>query len=170
MEIERKWVVSGWPEKPFPLLKEEEMEQGYVSVRPTVRIRKEAVKSGGVRYMLCFKSEGRLARKEIEFPISEDHYAGLKDLIGLPLIGKIRRTYLLPDGMKLEVNLVDPELPTAFWYAEVEYPSVQEARDWDPENVGLGTYLSEDVTELPGQSMGEYWVKTRLAVPESERR
>ena len=40
MEIERKWMVQGWPEG-YPLRKEEEMRQGYVSVRPTVRIREE---------------------------------------------------------------------------------------------------------------------------------
>ena len=38
MEIERKWMVTGWPEG---LVLEEEfaMRQGYISVQPTVRIR-----------------------------------------------------------------------------------------------------------------------------------
>ena len=41
MEIERKWLVSDWPEKAgvnLNLVKEEKMRQGYVSVEPTVRI------------------------------------------------------------------------------------------------------------------------------------
>ena len=42
MEIERKWMVTGWPEglEQTSLYK---MDQGYISVRPTVRIRREAL-------------------------------------------------------------------------------------------------------------------------------
>lgn len=196
MEIERKWMVQGWPEG-YPLRKEEEMRQGYVSVRPTVRIREEkllmssdgalaqsqAIPQDGAaqntagaedsaaqcptkplkdEFILCFKSKGRLSRKEIEFPIEEAHFRELEDLIGLPLIPKIRRTYQLPDGHQLEVNHVDEGAPTEFWYAEVEFGSEDEARAFDPASVGLGEYLTDDVTEQPGQSMGAYWMATRL--------
>ena len=41
MEIERKWMVKGWPEG-LPLTETYQMAQGYISVRPTVRIRREA--------------------------------------------------------------------------------------------------------------------------------
>ena len=38
MEIERKWMVTNWPdEKSFPLTETYQMDQGYISVRPTVR-------------------------------------------------------------------------------------------------------------------------------------
>lgn len=167
MEIERKWMVQGWPEG-YPLRKEEEMRQGYVSVRPTVRIREEKlrVSSDGAplkdEFILCFKSKGRLSRKEIEFSIEEARFRELEDLIGLPLIPKLRRTYLLPDGHQLEVNHVDEGAPTEFWYAEVEFGSEDEARAFDPASVGLGEYLTDDVTEQPGQSMGAYWAATRL--------
>lgn len=196
MEIERKWMVQGWPEG-YPLRKEEEMRQGYVSVRPTVRIREEkllmssdgalaqsqAIPQDGAaqntagaedsaaqcptkplkdEFILCFKSKGRLSRKEIEFPIEEARFRELEDLIGLPLIPKLRRTYQLPDGHQLEVNHVDEGAPTEFWYAEVEFGSEDEARAFDPASVGLGEYLTDDVTEQPGQSMGAYWAATRL--------
>lgn len=200
MEIERKWMVQGWPEG-YPLRKEEEMRQGYVSVRPTVRIREEkllvsgdgadaqrfetqsVMPQGGEaqnaadvensaaqcptkplkdEFILCFKSKGRLSRKEIEFPIEEARFRELEDLIGLPLIPKLRRTYQLPDGHQLEVNHVDEGAPTEFWYAEVEFGSEEEARAFDPASVGLGEYLTDDVTEQPGQSMGAYWAATRL--------
>ena len=196
MEIERKWMVQGWPEG-YPLRKEEEMRQGYVSVRPTVRIREEkllmlsdgalaqsqAIPQDGAaqntagaedsaaqcptkplkdEFILCFKSKGRLSRKEIEFPIEEARFRELEDLIGLPLIPKLRRTYQLPDGHQLEVNHVDEGAPTEFWYAEVEFGSEDEARAFDPASVGLGEYLTDDVTEQPGQSMGAYWMATRL--------
>lgn len=166
METERKWMVSGWPEDEagcvLPLLKEEEMRQGYVSVSPTVRIRSEQETGKDARYMLCFKSKGLLSRMEVEFPVSEEHFAQIGALIGLPLIGKLRRTYQLPDGRHLEVNHVDEGLPGEFWYAEVEFGSEEEARAWDPAAAGLGSYLDDDVTEQPGQSMGAYWAATRL--------
>ena len=167
MEIERKWMVKGWPEGDgFPLLplKEEfAMRQGYISVRPTVRIREEALKGGDTAYILCFKSGGGLAREEIERPIDRQLFEELeRKIIAKPLIGKIRRSYRLPDGLVLEVNHVDEGQPTEFWYAEVEYPTVEAARSWQPKAFGLGDYLSDDVTDQPGQSMGAYWEQTRM--------
>ena len=46
----------------------------------------------------------------------------------------------MPDGLTLEVNCVDKGLPTAFWYAEVEYKTEAQALAWDPAAVGLGDY------------------------------
>ena len=44
MEIERKWMVKSWPdETKFPLTETYQMDQGYISVRPTVRIRREEI-------------------------------------------------------------------------------------------------------------------------------
>ena len=101
------------------------MRQGYISVRPTVRIREEAMTGGNTEYVLCIKSGAGLVRKEIEMDITKDKFLELEDLIGLPLIPKVRRTYGLPDGLKLEVNHVDEGLPTEFWYAEIEYPTAR---------------------------------------------
>ena len=70
MEIERKWLVEGWPQG-LPLVEEYTMRQGYVSVRPTVRIREEAKTGGETAWVLCFKSAGGLAREEIERPIDK---------------------------------------------------------------------------------------------------
>ena len=166
MEIERKWMVTGWPsgELGLQMLYEQSMRQGYISVRPTVRIREEAMSGGSTQYVLCIKSGAGLVRKEIEVNITEDKFRELEDLIGLPLIPKVRRTYALPDGLKLEVNHVDEGLPTEFWYAEIEYPSAELARAWDAGSISplLAGYLNDDVTEQPGQTMGAYWIYTRL--------
>ena len=72
MEIERKWMVNGWPpeELGLPLLYEQSMRQGYITVRPTVRIREEAMAGGSTEYVLCIKSGTGLVRKEIEMDIS----------------------------------------------------------------------------------------------------
>ena len=80
MEIERKWMVNGWPEGGFPIAKEEfAMRQGYISVHPTVRIREEALTGGRTDYILCFKSGGGLAREEIERPIDKALFEDLEE-------------------------------------------------------------------------------------------
>lgn len=159
-------MVSDWPpeELNLPILYEQIMRQGYINVRPTVRIREEAMSGGRTEYVLCFKSGTGLVRKEIEMNIDEDKFRELEDLIGLPLIPKVRRTYGLPDGCKLEVNHVDEGLPTEFWYAEIEYSSVEQANSWKAASISplLDEYLSDDVTSDPGQTMGAYWIYTRL--------
>lgn len=170
VEIERKWMVNGWPEgRAEQLAFEQRMCQGYLSVRPTVRIREEETTWSNRperppcrEFILCFKSEGRLARKEVELAIPQEKYRELEDLIGKPLIEKVRRTYELADGLRLEVNHVDAGLPTEFWYAEIEFETLETAERFDPAAAGLGAYLTDEVTKQPGQSMGEYWEQTRL--------
>ncbi|MBR3188395.1 MAG: CYTH domain-containing protein [Lachnospiraceae bacterium] len=167
MEIERKWMVKGWPEESasLPLVREQLMRQGYVTVYPTVRIREEAEKGGSTEYILCFKSppsRGGLSRKEIEFPITPEQFAQLEDLIGFPLIPKLRRSYRLADGLVLEVNLVDQGMETEFMYAEIEYETEEQARSWDPADSALSEYLNDEVTGQPRQTMGAYWQTTRV--------
>lgn len=162
MEIERKWLVQGWPEG-LPLTEEFRMRQGYISVRPTVRIREEALTSGKTEYILCFKSAGGIAREEIERPIDKELFEELEQkIIGRPLIDKLRRSYQLPDGCILEVNQVDEGQPGEFFYAEIEYPTLAAAESWRPESCRMEAYLSHEVTGQKGQSMGEYWERTRL--------
>ncbi len=162
MEIERKWLVNGWPEG-LPLLYEQSMRQGYISVEPTVRIREEKRTGEKAEYILCFKSRGTLARQEVETAVSEETFRQLEELIGLPLIPKIRRTYALPDGLKLEVSVVDQGAPDMFWYAEVEYGTEEEALAWQAPGREIAAYLNREVTGVPGQSMGAYWERTRSA-------
>ena len=152
VEIERKWMVKGWPNN-LELLYTEKMRQGYISTSPTVRIRDEDSK-----YILCFKSKGKLSRKEIEMEIPKDKFDELEDLIGLPLIDKVRKTYLLSDGHHLEVNLVDEK----FYYAEVEFSNEEEALSFNPQDVNLGDYLNDEVTYQKGQSMAAYWIVTSV--------
>ena len=163
MEIERKWMVNGWPPEALglPLLFEQTMRQGYINVRPTVRIREEAMTGGSTEYVLCFKSGTGLVRKEIEMEIPQEKFLELEDLIGHPLIPKKQKVYLLPDGLKLEINLVDEGAPSCFMYAEIEYASEAQALSWKASDFGLEEYLSKEVTGIPGQSMGAYWQQTR---------
>lgn len=160
MEIERKWLTNGWPQG----LEEQRrilMRQGYITTRPTVRIRSEA--SGDVtEYVLCFKGAAGpdgLAREEIETNIAPELFAKLEAFIGRPLIEKEQRHYALPGGLTLEVNQVDRGRPREFFYAEVEFPTREAALAWQPGE--LGEYLSDEVTGKPGQSMAAYWTETR---------
>ena len=160
MEIERKWLTDGWPQG----LEEQRrilMRQGYITTRPTVRIRSEA--SGDVTaYVLCFKGAAGpdgLAREEIETNIDLELFAKLEAFVGRPLIEKEQRRYALPGGLTLEVNQVDRGQPGEFFYAEVEFPTKEAALAWQPGE--LGEYLSDEVTGKPGQSMAAYWTETR---------
>ena len=160
MEIERKWLTDGWPQG-LEETKRILMRQGYITTRPTVRIRSEA--SGDVtEYVLCFKGAAGpdgLAREEIETNIAPDLFAKLEAFIGRPLIEKEQRRYALPGGLSLEVNQVDRGRPGEFFYAEVEFPTREAALAWQPGE--LGEYLSDEVTGKPGQSMAAYWTETR---------
>ena len=104
MEIERRWLVDGWP--PLTPLSVLEMEQGYFAVRPAIRIRRERVVGGSTAYILCFKGKGGLAREEIELELTQDHYDRLNAMLGKPMIRKEQRRYPLPGGLTLEVNSV----------------------------------------------------------------
>ena len=76
LEIERKWMVNGFPD--LPLLFTQQMRQGYIATHPTVRIREEKMiyssKDQPLKdeFILCFKSSGLLTRKEIEMKIPEE--------------------------------------------------------------------------------------------------
>ncbi len=159
MEIERKWLTTGWIDAaPTCILK---MRQGYVSVAPAVRIRSHQQEGKPTQYILCFKGQGGLSRKEIETEISPQLFAQLEEFIEAPLIEKEQRRYPLENGLVLEVNRVDAGKPGEFYYAEVEFQTEGEALAWQPPKE-LSDYLTHEVTHEKGQSMAEYWQETRL--------
>ena len=158
MEIERRWLVEGWPAlTPSSVLR---MDQGYFAVRPAIRIRREAVLGGETRYVLCFKGGAGLAREEVEVDVDEGRYLRLMAMLSGPMIEKEQRRYPLPGGLTLEVNQVDPALESGFYYAEVEFDTEAAALAWTPPEA-LTAYLSHEVTGQPGESMAAYWASTR---------
>lgn len=152
LEIERKFLMDGFPD--LPVKSRADVWQGYLCVDPVVRIRSKET-DGRVEYKLCFKGEGTLARSEIELPIEAGIFHQLRELIDRPLIHKDYRTYDLPGGYCLECSFVDEGKSTAFYYAEVEFSTVEEASAFQPPE-----FLGRDVTEEEGYGMAEYWIKT----------
>ena len=149
MEIERKFLISGFPEG-LPLLGEAVLEQGYLCTDPVVRIRSKE-QDGRTTYRLCFKGEGRLVRQETELDLTAQQFSELQNLLRAPMVRKDFRVYALPGGERLECSLVDG----AFYYAEVEFPTVEAARAFTPP-----AFLGREVTGEAGFSMSGYW-KTR---------
>lgn len=167
MEIERRWLMAGFledsPAAPAgpgtgapQFLCEVEKAQAYLCTAPVVRIRSERWPGAGgqvqQQYILCVKGPGTLARAEIETPITAEVYRQLAELIGVPPIHKRTRLYRLADGHELECSLVDEGEAMAFYYAEVEFTSVEEATAFVPP-----AFLGQEKTEDPTFSMSSYW-------------
>lgn len=148
IEIERKFLIDHFPD--LPLLKKAVVYQGYLSTEPVVRIRSMETDLH-TSYVLCIKGEGKLARKEIELSLTKEIFDDLKELLNYPMVKKDYRIYQLPGKLKLECSLVDRGEPTEFMYAEVEFPSLEEAAAFVPPS-----FLGRDVTE-EDYGMGAYW-------------
>ncbi len=160
MEIERKYRINGFPDhEGWPLIKAALVYQGYLATHPVVRIRSQQTDQG-TDYILCFKGEGTLVRQEIEMPLQMEIFTQLSELLPAPMVRKDYRVYQLPDGHHLECSLVDGDTPEAFYYAEVEFGSVEESRLFVPP-----AFLGEEVTEDPDFSMSQYWLKKVKQVP-----
>lgn len=146
VEIERKWLMSGFPEMPYE--KEIIQVQGYLSFEPsTVRIRKTQ-DAGQEKYVLTIKGKGTLSRAEVEFDISANEYFTLQDLLIAPTVQKRLRLYRLPNGHMLECSLVDENETDAFYYGEIEFESEEEAN-----NYLAPPWFGKELTEKKAYSM-----------------
>ena len=101
MEIERKFLLSGFPD--LPELERAEVFQGYLGISPEVRIRSKRVGEAET-YRLCFKGEGSLVREEIELDLDKATFESLKKLLPKPMIRKEYRIYRLENGLRLECS------------------------------------------------------------------
>lgn len=166
MEIERKYRIGGFPgdAEGWPLLKAAVVHQGYIATSPTVRIREThtTYPEEKTTYILCFKGEGTLVRQEIELPLEAETFGQLQELLPAPMMRKDYRVYALPDGHRLECSLVDGDEPDGFYYAEVEFDSVEESEAFIPP-----AFLGPEATEDPAFSMSEYWL-TKLKREKTE--
>ena len=155
LEIERKFLINGFPIG-LELISEVDIEQGYLSFDPELRIRKAVDKyTGKEEFWMTLKGEGDLTRNEIETPISSDFYYDTADFLDVRMIQKEYRKYKL-GPWKLEVSLVDPGTDWEFYYAEIEFPTEQDAKDFV-----VPAYFGREITFNEDYKMKNYWKRTR---------
>ena len=75
MEIERKYLIKNLPEK-LDTYPHDDISQAYISTDPVIRIRKK-----NQNHILTLKSQGLLAREEVEMPISKESFLHLLILL-----------------------------------------------------------------------------------------
>ena len=125
MEIERKYLIHTLPDD-YASFPHKEIEQGYLSTDPVVRIRK-----ADDDYILTYKGSGLMVREEYNLPLNQDAYLHLRKKADGILIHKIR--YKIPYQQKYTI--------APLMLAEVEFDSEDEANNFTPPE-----WFSEDVT------------------------
>jgi adenylate cyclase len=139
VEIERKFLVlkDALPELP----QGDELEQGYLSTDPAVRVRLVARPDGTRHAALTIKGKGLLTRAEFEYPIPAADAEALLRLCTRSL-RKVRR--------EMGAFVLDHFKDRDLWLAEIELNSENEAFE-------KPAWLGEEVTQDPRYS------NTRLA-------
>lgn len=156
LEIERKFMMDGFPFG-LDIISEVEIEQGYISTEPEVRVRKAVdKKTGKTECRITIKGDGDLTRTEIETEIDEGFFYDVVDFLGVTTITKDYKKYKLGEW-KLEVACVDKGTSREFYYGEIEFPTEEDARAFDPPK-----YLGREITFSEDHKMKNYWKRTRL--------
>lgn len=137
MEIERKYLLKELPEDlfSFPC---RQIEQAYLSIQPVIRIRRL-----NEDYILTCKSDGLLARQEVELPLTKEAYNHLLPKADGTIISKTRYIIPLTDGLQIELDVFHGAL-NGFIMAEVEFPTLEMAETFTPP-----AWFGEDVTLNP---------------------
>lgn len=134
MEIERKYLISSVPEH-LDIQEIHQIEQGYLSTEPVVRIRKD-----NDDYFLTYKSKGLMIREEYNLPLTQESYEHLKTKIDGRLIQKTRYVIPLSQSLNIELDVFQGELAPLI-LAEVEFPSSKAAETFLPPS-----WFQEEVT------------------------
>ena len=146
-EIERKFKVKELPEL-LEQYEKKEIEQGYLCVKPVVRIRK-SVNGEHTKYILCYKSKLGLQKtedtiantcEEAEFLLTEEAYVHLREKVDGRLIQKTRYIIPLENGLKIELDVFHGELE-GLYFVEVEFPDEVCAKAFE-----LPKWFADDVT------------------------
>ena len=156
LEIERQFLMKEFPRN-LELLHEVEIEQGYVSIEPEVRIHRAIDKATGEKeFWLTLKSDGELSRTELKTKIEEDFYKNTVDFIQVPMIKKDYKCYQFGPWI-LETACVDAGTANEFFYAEIEFPTEEDAMAFQ-----VPDFFGKEVTFDNSYKMKNYWKKTRL--------
>lgn len=131
MEIERKFAIMKIPND-LDKYEKEEIEQGYLCIKPTVRIRKS-----NDEYTLNYKwkqkgLEEKVAIQNIEYtmPLTQENYEILLKKIENNLIIKDRYKIPIKDGLTVELDVFHGHLE-GLVFAEVEFPDIESAKNFN---------------------------------------
>jgi adenylate cyclase len=141
-EIERKFLVRK-EHLPQDLPEGDELEQGYLGLDPTVRVRLVTGREGIRHAELTIKGKGTLSRQEFNYPIPDEDAEALLALCERSL-RKVRR--------KLGRFDLDHFRERDLWLAEIELSDERERFERPP-------WLGEEVTGDPR------YANSRLATP-----
>ena len=138
MEIERKFLITKLPEN-LSIYKCRNIEQGYLSTNPVVRVRKD-----NEDYVLTYKGSGKMVREEYNLPLTKESYYHLIQKADGNIITKKRYEIPTYDNLIIELDLFEG-LFQGITLAEVEFESEEQANSYTPpEWFGLDvTYSSE---------------------------
>lgn len=134
MEIERKFVPKMLPEK-LDTFEHHNIEQGYLSTSPVVRVRKS-----DDEYYLTYKGGGMMAREEYNLPLNRESYNHLIAKADGNIITKTRYLIPLADKLTAELDIFEGAFQ-GMLLVEVEFSSVEEAQNFTPPE-----WFGEDVT------------------------
>jgi adenylate cyclase len=142
MEVERKFLVGDPPD--LAGTDSDEIEQGYLAIGAEGEVR---VRRKGEKLVLTAKRGAGLARDEGEIELDSDSFERLWPLTEGRRLHK-RRHVIPHDGLTIELDVYEGELD-GLVVAEVEFPSEEEARRFEPpdwigqEVTGDERYLNE---------------------------
>ena len=155
-EIERKWLVKGFP-KGVDYLISYFIKQTYLIADDNeVRIRTAHPKGPSPYYTispykLTIKGPGTISRKEVEFELSKAQYFEAMRFVEpgrIPIVKNYKK-YLHVDHT-IEISQVDFE----WYYAEVEFDTEEEAKAYQFPWPDL---IIKEITEDPEYKMKNYW-------------
>ena len=134
MEVERKFLVPSPPE--LDGTESSEIEQGYLAIGEGEEVR---LRRRGGRLLLTAKRGSGLTRDEAEVEIDQGAFDRLWPLTEGRRLHK--RRHVIPlGGLRIEVDVYAGDLE-GLVVAEIEFPSEEEANEFDPPG-----WFGEEVT------------------------
>jgi CYTH domain-containing protein/CHAD domain-containing protein len=150
-EIERKFLLTEAP----PWLGGRvgtRIEQGYLAIDGEVEVR---LRRAGAERWLTVKGGAGEVRTEVELPLEEEQLEALWPLTEPRRLEKTRWVVAVGDGLEAEVDVYEGALE-GLVVAEVEFPSEQQGRDFQPPG-WLGREVTGDERYANQRLASEGW-------------
>ncbi len=124
-EIERKFLVKKLPRN-LEQYKSKEIEQAYISRKPTIRIRNQ-----DDEYFLTVKGKGDFKKIEYELNLTEKEYKNLFNKIEGDVVKKTRYYIPIDNGLTAELDVYYKNL-TGLHTVEVEFNDIDICTNFQP--------------------------------------